>query len=200
MSLAPSAPSSSRFLTFQWHSPFRFEENLKGRITFTAFEMPYTGGPIPQEWRTTMHDAFNMFVPRGCEDLRNPPKARMQSWTAWAWVNTDLLHLGQRVATEGNTTGRGVMCQFRRWNGYSGATPEREEASATNPLARESWAQRVETVIPPVTAWEQERWDINLVPRYVPPEDEERIDPEEDPEYEQNMKEFLEENLPKVNN
>lgn len=212
----PSSSSSSRFLIFQWHSPYRFEENLKGRITLTALELPCTTGTgtgtgdaaVPEEWRKAVHDAVDGFMPRGCEDIRSAWNARMQFWTAWAWADDDLTHLRRRAAmTKGaveeggeeqgkaNTSARrAFMCQFRRWNGYSNATPERESAAAASELARESWARRVATVMPPVTDWEQERWDIQVVPRYEPPLPERCGDPEEeDPEYERKMREFFDE-------
>lgn len=47
-------------------------------------------------------------------------------------------------------------------------------------------------VMPPATAWDQERWDIREVPRFYPPEPE--LDPEE-PEYEQEQRRRLEEYL-----
>lgn len=121
-------------------------------------------------------------------------------WKQWAVVdNKDALadsdpwQLGQRAATAGNEGGRMVMCEFRQWNGYSGATPEREEATANSPLTRESWAQKLAEVMPPVTAWEKERWDIQLVPKKG---EEEEGENEEDSEYERNMEEHLEQNLP----
>lgn len=45
--------------------------------------------------------------------------------------------------------------------------------------------------MPPVTAWEQERWDIREVPRFYPPQE---WDPEE-LELEQTLKEYRDELL-----
>lgn len=198
---APSSSApSSRFLSFQWTSGYRFEEDLQGRVTLTALAMPYTGDPVPESWRNAVYSALGNFLPSGCEDLREKwPPPLMHFWTAWAWVDSSNLEgqPGQQQvgATAGNDSGRrAVVCQFRRWNGYSGATPAREEALAESPLARESWERTVAEVMPPVTAWEQERWDIQLAPRYFAPEEEEGE--EEDPEYEQKVKEFLEQSLP----
>ncbi|KAI1101160.1 hypothetical protein F4804DRAFT_316936 [Jackrogersella minutella] len=187
--LLSSAPS--RFLSFRWNSGYRFEEDLQGRVTLTALAMPYTGVPIPESWRA-VYNAFGEFLPRGCEDLRVQwPRSRMHFWTAWAWVDSDLWQLGQQTVTA-EERDRAVLCEFRRWNGYSGATPEREEDSAKSPPARESWARTVANVMPPITAWEQERWNIRSAPCSVTPEeDEEGGEDWEGTEYERNMEEFL---------
>ncbi|KAJ2965623.1 hypothetical protein NUW58_g10852 [Xylaria curta] len=92
----------------------------------------------------------------------------------------------QDVVEAGIKSGQEVWYQFRFWNGFGGATPEREEASANHPLAGESWAQTVAKVIPPVTSWEQERWDVQLVPVEVVEESEGEIDWE----YERELDEF----------
>ncbi|OTA62821.1 hypothetical protein K449DRAFT_433738 [Hypoxylon sp. EC38] len=59
----------------------------------------------------------------------------------------------------------------------------------------ESWARTVAKVMPPVTSWEQECWNIQLAPCFIAPEEDEREEEEdeglEDADYEQNMKEFL---------
>ena len=169
---------------------FRSEDNLQGRITLTALAMPYTGDPAPESWRTAVYSALSDFVPKGCEDLREQwPPTRMHFWTAWAWVDGNIWQPERRVATAEGEGDQSILCQFRRWNGYSGATPEREEASAVSALARESWAERVATVMPPVTAWEQERWDIRLAP--MAPEEEEEEGNEEDAEFERKLNEFV---------
>ncbi|KAK4150344.1 hypothetical protein C8A00DRAFT_18107 [Chaetomidium leptoderma] len=195
---APSPSSApSRFHSLQWTSPYGFEDDLQGRVTLTAFEIAYTGVPSPGPWRSVLQNTFGHFVPGGCEDLlQRWPPTRMQNWTAWAAIDTedarvdsDHSQLGQQAATAGNESGRAVLCEFRRWNGYTGATPEREEASAKSPLARESWAQAVAKLMPPITAWEQERWDIQLAPREV--EEEEGED--EEPEFQRELDEWRKE-------
>ena len=85
-----------------------------------------------------------------------------------------------------------------RPNGYLGATPEREEASTKSQLARGSWVQMAEKLMPSVSAWEQERWDIQLAPCFIVPEEEEEDQNEEDMDEEktrlqQNFKEFAKE-------
>ncbi|KAK6957470.1 hypothetical protein Daesc_000256 [Daldinia eschscholtzii] len=190
---ASSSRTPARFVSFQWNSGYQFEEDLQGRMTITILAIPYTGDTIPNSWSSTIYNTFSQFLPRGCEDLRVQwPDSRMHFWTAWAWVDTEL---SQQQVAAGKESGQALLCEFRRWNGYHGATPELEETLAKSPQARESWAQTVAKVTPPVTAWDQERWDIRLAPQFIKPEqeEEEQEDEEEvDEEYERNMKEFLE--------
>lgn len=171
-SLAPVLP---RFLSFRWVTGFGFEEDLQGRITLTVLVVPYTSDSIPESSRNAMHNAlrgaFSQFWPRGCEDIHSL-LTLTRFWKTWAMVdNKDALltsdpwQLGEQVGKGGDEGGRMVLCEFRQWNGYAGATLEREEAAANSPLTRESWAQKLAEVMPPVTAWEQERWDVQLVPR-----------------------------------
>lgn len=201
-----SKPSSAppRILSFQWETGFDFSKELHGRTTFTALSMSYTGVPNRKPLRDVVLGAFNGFFPADCDDMRprpvhNPnPRLRlglyrerlpwMYSQTAWVWMDTgenwvdaDPEQLEQQGATVENSGGQMLFCQFRRWNGYNGATAEREEASANNPEARESWAQVVGNTMPPVTAWEQERWDLEAVPKTKEgkEEEEEEVDGDE---------------------
>lgn len=195
------SPAPSRFLSFQWVG-IGFEEKLQGRVTFTALVIQYTGDRIPESSRShvfgTIRKAFDQFRPRGCEDISSP-SMQTHFWKQWAivdnkdaLVDSDPWQLGEQVSTAGNVGGRMVLCEFRQWNGYSGATPEREEATANSPLTRESWAQMFANVMPPATAWAKERWDIQLVPQ----KEEEEGEYEEDSEDDRNMEEYLNQNLP----
>ena len=113
--------------------------------------------------------------------------------TTWFWVLAEDGWVERKfgkleTAAQGDTEhGRTVICEFHLWPREWGATPEHEEASATDPQARESWNEAVAKVMPPVTAWVQERWDICDVPRFESPWD---MDPE-DVEYERGLQEFL---------
>lgn len=181
--------TKSRFTIYQWNQGYRFEEELQGRITITAFALPSTSTPILQSWYSTVFNAFAHFLPKGCQDLCGH-NSRMHFWASWAWVVSDDIwqQEEQRVESGDNDGGhQTVLCEFRRWNGYSGATPEREEESAKNTLAKESWAQRSASVMPPVTAWEQERWDVQLAPR--------KVEEDEEPEFERNLAAFLDQQL-----
>ncbi|KAI0837651.1 hypothetical protein F5Y06DRAFT_70979 [Hypoxylon sp. FL0890] len=183
----------SRFLSFGWKMGFgSFNWDLQGRITLTAFALPYTACPIPEPWRDAVYGTFSNFLPTGCEELRSWRRVKIEYWSQWAWVDSGLSQLEQQAAAAGNKSYRTVLCQFRRWNGSGGATRELEEASAKSPLARESWAREVAKVMPPVTAWEQQRWDIQSPPARE--EEEEGMDCECE-EDQRNLDEFLKQNL-----
>jgi hypothetical protein len=72
------------------------------------------------------------------------------------------------ITTAGNDGGEhrrpGGLVRHPPLDGYSGVRPEREEAAARCLLARDSWARAVARPILPVAAWEQEHWNIRLVP------------------------------------
>ena len=80
--------------------------------------------------------------------------------------------------------GRTIFCHFFIWSPYH-ATPEEhekaaegEKASAADPQTRESWNRAIAKVMPPATAWAQERWNLREVPRVYP------LAPDiDDPEY-----------------
>ncbi|KAL7943680.1 hypothetical protein V8C42DRAFT_99191 [Trichoderma barbatum] len=182
-----SAPPPSRFPSLHWNHTDKFEEKLEGRVTFTALLVPYTGAPDRQKLRSSVIKAFDGFMPADCDDLRPPPPpdrnsfpvgfwpglvAFLPKWSGWVWTWTDTgdsewWHPGQQTTAEESGNGQMVLCLLRQWDGYYGATPEREEASANHPLAKESWAQAVAKVMPPVTAWVYERLDIQLAPSYI---------------------------------
>ncbi|AEO71772.1 uncharacterized protein THITE_2124605 [Thermothielavioides terrestris NRRL 8126] len=189
----PSSPS--RFTTLQWDPPHKFQTQLEGRITVTILEVAYTGGTDHDggaaEWLKARDRVFGRFVPKSCEDLLAAwPPMIMRRWTTWAVVvgpetaadSSSGASQQQADADEAGSkrgSGRAVWCEFRRWAGYCGATPKREEAAAEDPLTRESWAEAVAEVTPPVTAWQQERWDIRLAPRKKEKEDAGNPGPEE---------------------
>jgi hypothetical protein len=159
--------------------------------------MPYLSDTFPAESVKAVYSALFNFLPSGSEGLRNRwPPTPMHFWTAWAWAWVDSSsnlpsQPGQQVgATVGiESDRRAIACEFRRWNGHGGATPEMEEALAASPLARESWERKVAEVMAPVTAWWQERWDIQLAQRHVftekEVEEEEEEEEEEDEEEEE---------------
>lgn len=176
-----------------------FETKLEGRMTLTALLVPYIGNPDLRELRYTVVRALKYFMPADCDDLRPPPPPSRTAlpfgewqglvaflpkpswWWAWTDAGDSDLQPGSRWRQR-KTTAAGwlVVYMFRLWNGLYGGTPEREEASAKNPLSKESWAQAVAKAMPPVTAWEQERWDIQLAPSYIIPEREEAEEGEEE--------------------
>jgi len=169
-----------RFLTLKWEAPYIFESNLQGRITITALEVAHAGNDpdTDESWLQARDGVFGHFVPAGFEDVYDEwPRIFMRDWRTWAMVVTEEddasaqvdsghAQAGQQAAGSSSSgqSGLAVWCEFRRWKDSTRATPEWEEALAQSPLARESWAQAVAQVTPPVTAWEQERWDVRLIP------------------------------------
>lgn len=150
-------------LSLRWDSGFFLgdgpgsRDDLHGRITLTILNIPYIGIPDRNAWGHAIFAAFGVFMPEGCDDLRGPP---VFQWNAYTWVDTV-----QEEQTTALQTGQGqAACYlFFRWNG-NGASPAREEASAKDPAARESWARAVAKAMPPVGSWDQERWDIEVAP------------------------------------
>lgn len=92
----------------------------------------------------------------------------------------------EQKTQEDDSQDRTIFCRLQLWSSKYCRTPEDEAASVADP-------QATAQVMPPATAWAQERWDIQKVPRFFPPEPE--FDPEEDPEYvreqQKHMKEYL---------
>ena len=65
-----------------------------------------------------------------------------------------------QTQTQDKNQARTIFCHFCLWKHTIG-TQEDEEAFAADPQA---WKEELAQVMPPVTAWEQERWDICEVP------------------------------------
>ena len=62
--------------------------------------------------------------------------------------------------TQGGVQARTIFCHFSLWKNHR-CSPEDEEILATDPQA---WKEELDQIMPPVTAWHQERWDIREVP------------------------------------
>ncbi|KAF9873209.1 hypothetical protein CkaCkLH20_09372 [Colletotrichum karsti] len=192
---AQPSPASSRFLTLK-HIKEEVTSNVEGRVTFTAFSIPQKIDDVRGMWNDKFSSAFGTFVPRGSEFMKSHRYFRHHLSAVWFWVleedNWVANKFGNSDQTQGHSHGRTVFCQFYVWRRRLDVTPEHEEASAADPQARESWEQAIAQVMPPATAWEQERWDIRGVPRFFPPEPD--VDPEY-PEYELEQRRALDEYL-----
>ncbi len=188
-----SSPAPSRFLTLEeiTHIP---AGKVEGRVTLNAFLVPHKGDlSATNPWYKSLRAVLGRFQPRGSEFIEERISPGWQRFTTtwfWAlaedgWVESKF---GKSEQSQRDTQqGRTIICEFHLWSREWGATPEHEEASATDPQARESWNEAVAKVMPPVTAWVQERWDICDVPRFHAPWE---MDPE-DVEYEKRRQEFL---------
>ena len=187
-----SPPAPSRFLTLEeiTHIP---AGKVEGRVTLNAFSVPRKDDPSAMwTWYESLRAVFGCFQPRGSEFIRGHGLRWQTHMTTWFWALAEdgwvESKFGKLEQAQGDAQqGRTVICEFHLWPRAWGATPEHEEASATDPQARESWNEAVAKVMPPVTAWVQERWDIRNVPRFDPPWE---IDPE-DVEYEKQLQEYL---------
>ena len=177
-------------ISFQWAVGFWFADDLYGRVTRTTLVVPYTGLPEYDTWRRKMLRKFKGFMPAGCEALRSslPKPFRYQ---AFAWVDTAMQALALKdtvewawpsaVGGEQQDVGEqenAVGYHFFRWNGND-AAPEWEDATTKDPKAKESWDETLAKTMPPVSFWEQERWDVELAPCYhVEPAEEDEEDEE----------------------
>ncbi|KAK0742158.1 hypothetical protein B0T21DRAFT_282270 [Apiosordaria backusii] len=191
-SSSPPAPASSRFLILQ-ESTQRPAADVEGRVTFNAFLVPRKPGDDPtQSAYQGLRGQLCNFQPRGSEFIRGHGLHWQDYMTTWFWMieedNWVQSKFGKLEQTEEHTQGRAVICEFHLWPRKYGATPEHEEASAADPEARKSWNEAVAKVMPPVTAWVQERWDISEIPRYEPPWEPD----EEELEQERKLQDFLE--------
>ncbi|KAH6631491.1 hypothetical protein F5144DRAFT_620575 [Chaetomium tenue] len=205
----PPPPPPSRFQILQ-HATEAATSEASGLVTLTTFLVPH---PIDDKyalWQDQL-TALNTFCPAGAERLITTRYFWQKGTHVWYWLVGEDGWVWERFGRPageggdhqgvggGQGTGRAVFCHFFLWSPRHGgveeyeAAVEKEREVATDPLARESWARAVERVMPPATAWVQERWDVREVPRFFPPEPE--FDPE-DPEYERELErrmgEFLE--------
>ncbi|KAI3317159.1 hypothetical protein HD806DRAFT_515834 [Xylariaceae sp. AK1471] len=173
-----SPSSSSRFLTLK-HVKESPTADVEGRVTLTAFSMPAADESTERSWHDKVREAFRFF-PRGSESIRLHRNFVWQHYTVWflvtgedGWVRDNFVSVeGGKAQQE---QGRTILCEFRLWPSWMDVTLELEEALAKDPQAKASWEEAAAKVMPPVTAWEQERWDIRKIPRFEPP-----VEPEED--------------------
>ena len=198
---ATSSPSS-RFFVLK-HAVESPTSEVEGRVTFTTFLVPQQLDNVTthQMLRDEFMGVFSNFIPRGSEFCRNPWFKFNAVWFSVfeedRWAEAKFGKLEQ--AQDNTNRGRAIFCHFYLWSPRYGATPEHEAASAVDPQARESWNQAIARVMPPATAWVQERWDILRVPRYSPPEPEfDPEDPEGEKEHRRLIAEFVEFHRPKV--
>ncbi|KAK8051639.1 hypothetical protein PG993_003024 [Apiospora rasikravindrae] len=160
---------------------------VTGRVIFTTFSVPYKVDNLTEMYKDVFESNFSTFVPPGSEFM----KWRHNQWSrfsaVWFFVLTEDHWVEEKFGKlerqkEGENQARTLFCHAFPWQPSYGGTPEQEAVSAADPLARESWHQHIARVMPPATAWVQERWDIQEIPRFLPPEPE--MSPEEAEEWE----------------
>ncbi|KAI6089592.1 hypothetical protein F4821DRAFT_231379 [Hypoxylon rubiginosum] len=178
-----SSPPPSRLLTLGYTTRASTSD-LEGRVTFTAFMVPRKENHEKWMLQEKVKDVFSRYLPlRRINSVYSWPSLTMWFWVLaeddWVEEKFGKLEQTQEDAQE-DVQGRTILCQFRLWPGLDKSTPTHEDVLATNPEVRESWNQAMAEVMPPVTAWAQERWDIRPVPEH------------EDSEYERRSQEFRE--------
>ncbi|KAL2802028.1 hypothetical protein BJX63DRAFT_416035 [Aspergillus granulosus] len=169
---SPSPPASSRFLTFK-HATETPTADVEGRVTFTTFLVPHKVDNMYGMYKDNFNSVLSTFIPRGSGFITGHRNFWYKFSAVWFWVLAEdhwvEEKFGKLEQTQEDNQGRTIFCHFFLWSRKFGATPEHEEASAADPQARESWNQAIARVMPPATAWAQERWDIQRVPRFFPP-------------------------------
>ncbi|KAK3292138.1 uncharacterized protein B0H64DRAFT_419499 [Chaetomium fimeti] len=174
-------PATSRFLVLKRLAAVTPEPD--GLVTVTTFLVPHQVDDKYRMWRDNFRYAFAAFMPRGARLWHH--NFWYKSTYAWFWLLAEDHWVWEKFgkpeqqAQEGSP-GRTIFCHFFLWSPKFGATPEHEAEVAADPQARESWNQAIAKVMPPATAWAQERWDMRGVPRVYPPEPDINL---EDPEY-----------------
>ncbi|KAK7985179.1 hypothetical protein PG988_002801 [Apiospora saccharicola] len=152
--------STSRFLTLEQMNP-KLTATLDGRMTFAAFLIPQKDNSLKGTWYDSLKDAFGRFLPRGFDFLSYKGRFSWQYLTVWFSVLTEDYWVeskfGKLEESQEALQGRTIFCELRLWPLKMGVTPEDEEASATDPQAKESWDQAVAQVMPP---WDPE--DLEL--------------------------------------
>ncbi|KAI1772792.1 hypothetical protein F4818DRAFT_425625 [Hypoxylon cercidicola] len=178
-----NASSSSRFLTLE-HVKGILTEEVENRVTLTVFMVPRKDDSEKWTWYEKVKYVLDRHLPLDRSHTR-------YSWPnlgVWFWVRAEDDWVEQKFGRPEQTQeDRTIFCQFRIWRPRLGHVRQTHEDSPTDPQVRESWHRAMAEVMPPVTAWVQERWDIREVPHFDP------HCSDEEPELEQQMREFREE-------
>lgn len=178
-----SPPAPSRFLILQdaWGGP---KAEVEGRVTMTTLLVPSKVDSILGMLRETFLPVFGYFLPRGSEFFDRIRGFSFKYSAVWMWAVAEDYYMQEKFRkpepAQLVNQDRTIFYHFFLWPRKFNAAPEREEASAADPQAKESWVKAVSKVMPPVTAWTQERWEIQKVPYYYPPEYDEDDEDDED--------------------
>lgn len=163
---ASSPPAASRFLTLEeiTHIP---AGKVEGRVTLNAFLVPKGIHSTINPCYKDLREVLGCFQPRGFEFIISQALGFRRYLTTWFWTLAEDGWVERKFGNLEQT--QEVICKFHLWSPKWGASPELEEASVTDPQARESWKEEVAKVMPPVMAWVQERWDIRKLPCFDSP-------------------------------
>lgn len=170
-------PVASRFLTLEHVNGIATGE-LEGRITVTAYSVPSKEGDDTAVWKQydEVNGALGSFYPPGSEYLQLHRRFRRRYFIIWFWVLCEDRWVESKFgkSPKKGREGRTIICDVRLWpsRGFYGDPAPESEGLVGNPEAREAWHQAVSKVMPPVTEWVQERWDVCKVPGYPPSEED----------------------------
>ncbi|KAJ3954061.1 hypothetical protein N0V92_009449 [Colletotrichum tropicale] len=115
-------------------------------------------------WTEHFYKPFQYFVPRGFEPVVATGSFLSKFSHEWFGVLSEDRWVEDKFGKLDDGQGRTIVSHFHLWPWDRGATPEMEAASAADPEAREAWDRVIAQVMPPATAWVQERWEIRFMP------------------------------------
>jgi hypothetical protein len=172
-SSSSSSNTLSRFLLFA-HVIETMTVEVEDRVTFTAFLVPGRVEDVQSLWKDFRKE-FYLFKPRGYESLTfRETRHRDTASATWLYVVSEDSWVEKKFgkqeeqAGDDSEGGRTILCQFHLWPRNCGGGPEKEAASVADAEGRERWNRVIARVMPPATAWVQERWDIHGVPSCAP--------------------------------
>ncbi|KAK2028035.1 hypothetical protein LX32DRAFT_640424 [Colletotrichum zoysiae] len=178
-----SAPAASRFLVFDPVTSALTPRVDEGRVIVTSFLVPHKVDNVSRIWSEHFLQPFRYFVPRGFEPVVETGSFLTKFSHTWFGVLSEDRWVEDKFGKLDDGQGRTIISHFHLWPWKRGATPEMEAASAADPEAREAWNRVIAQVMPPATAWVQERWEIRFFP--PPPE----------PEYDSELSEYQKEKV-----
>ncbi|KAJ0358493.1 hypothetical protein COL154_009119 [Colletotrichum chrysophilum] len=165
-----TAPTSSRFLVFKHITSSPSSNVEEGRVVVTSFLVPQTVDDVTSMWKEHFYKPFQYFVPRGFEPVVATGSFLSKFSHEWFGVLSEDRWVEDMFGKLDDGQGRTIISHFHLWPWDRGATPETEAASAADPEAREAWDRVIAQVMPPATAWVQERWGIRFMPPPTKPE------------------------------
>lgn len=208
----PSSLAKSRFLLCQ-HSTEAATRELDGLVTLTAFSVPgqfnITDSAYWALVNTLVHK-FGEFTPLDGSRVRQRHDLQMRFSAIWlcvleedGWVTEKfgapssqqlvqpkLQQQEDQQQAQRIETGRAIFCHIFRWTECYDEPHEIEAMATEDAKAKETWEQAAARLMPPATAWVQERWDIRDVPLFEPPELQEGPEWEEAQELKRQVQEF----------
>ncbi|XWW97886.1 hypothetical protein V2A60_005882 [Cordyceps javanica] len=192
--VASGTPSlaKSRLLLCQ-HSTEAATRELDGLVTLTAFSVPgqfNVTESVYWELVNTLVLEFGEFMPLDWPRVRHRHDLQMKFSAIWLCVLEEdgcvtekfgapssqqqaqpkLQQQEEQQQPQRSETGRAIFCHIFRWTECYDEPHEVEAIAAEDAEAKETWEQAAARLMPPATAWVQERWDIRDVPLFEPPE------------------------------